>query len=784
MTLPLILTLIAVAIACVFLARWALANVVFDVLKKSIPPVSQTEQDAIDAGTLSYEQGIFRGQPDWEHLLKRDMAKLSPAEQDFMNMAVPEIMEHLNDFDVRSHRDLPPTVWNLLRKRGFFGLIVPKQYGGLDFSATAISKIVSTVGAKSFACGITIMVPSSLGPAKLLLKFGTETQKNHYLPKLATGEFIPCFALTGVTSGSDAGTMRDVGIVTKIGRGKNAKLGIRASFSKRYITLAPVANLIGLAIDVYDPDGLLGDDYPYVNPTNKQVGITVALLNRDQDGVTIGNRHLPTGLGFMNGSIRGKNVLIDFDQVIGGRDQLGQGWVMLMSCLGVGRAISLPAIASAGTSWVACYTALYAGMRKQFNLPIARMEGVAEKLSDSLHLHFINDSAKHLATTMVDDGENPAVASALIKYATTTDMQDCMSNCMDILGGKAICDGPTNRTMGAYLGIPIAITVEGANILTRTLITFSQGALRAHPYLFAEIQCLYDADETQARKKFATTIGKHMGFTVGLTLCNLWHNATRGVFLQSPNGVVAPKHYYRHVTVQAKQFALLSDMVLLVLGGRIKSKQMVSGRLADILKNLYYAMAILKRFETHFEKTGNTALRPLLDYAIARMLHENVQLMRGVVANLPFAPLRGFLRVVLCPLGLLGMGVGHTAPSDKMALSVTRAVYDNPDILRTLFADVFDSGMVDEIYTDYAVLQDAQTLYKKLKPLVKSGEIVMGYDTDWRDMAHKNGHITTAERDILKQAESVYFKHMNVDEFTTDGKTYQGVQDTDLAHQK
>ncbi len=777
MNIQFVLIGVAIIAICVLGFRWGVPRLLFCVLKKSLPPISDTERAAIDAGTLSYEQGIFAGTPDWDHLLQRDLSTLSAAEQDFIDGPVQQVMQLLNDYHVRKNADLPDEVWTLLKDEGFFSFIVPEQYGGLDFSAHALSTIVAMLGAKSVAAGVTVMVPNSLGPAKLLLKFGTEQQKDTYLPKLATGEFVPCFALTGITSGSDAANMRDVGIITKITDNGVEKIGIEAHFSKRYITLAPVATLIGLAIDVYDPDGLLGD-YPYVNPATKQVGITVALLERTHQGIEIGNRHMPLGVGFMNGSIRGKNVWIDFDQIIGGKPYLGKGWVMLMACLGVGRAVSMPAVSSAGMEFSTCYTMLYAGMRKQFNLPIAKMEGVIEKLAHSVYLTFVNTSARRLCSTLVDDGENPAVASALIKYASTNDMRTCVNDCMDVLAGKSICDGPNNYVQGVYQAIPVAITVEGANVLTRTLITFSQGAIRAHPYLLQEIESLYDTDSETARDTFAKVIWAHMRFTIKNIFSNVFHNGTRGVFLPKVKNTTAPLVYYRMVNLQAKQFALLADSVLVMLGGRIKAKQMLAGRCADILKNLYYAMAVLKDYETH----KNPNMLPLLDYAIRRLCYENRGLMAAVVDNLPFAVVRLKLRLWLFPLSIFNMGLNDKAPTDAAAIKMVRTLYKDMTAMRAVFQNAFDSKIVDEVINDYTVLQRAAPIYNKIKPLLKSGQLLCTYDKNWCDVAFEKSYITADERDTLKQAEHIYYTQMNVDEFSFDTHTHHTDIHTDIAH--
>ncbi|MGB1361331.1 MAG: acyl-CoA dehydrogenase [Alphaproteobacteria bacterium] len=762
---------VGIIVAVLIIARLIIGKVLFNVLKKSLPPISDTEREAIDAGTLSYEQGIFKGKLDWEHLLNRQISKLSDEEIAFINGPVKELSNKLNDFDVRSEKDIPDFAWKFLKEKGFFSFIVPKQYGGLEFSAQALSSVVSILGSNAVALAVTVMVPNSLGPAKLLLKFGTKKQKDEYLPKLASGEYVPCFALTGITSGSDAASMRDVGVIKKVG----GKLVIEANFSKRYITLAPIATLIGLAIDVYDPDGLLGKDYEYVDKETKHVGISVAMLKRDTDGMEIGNRHLPLSTGFMNGSIRGRNVIIEMDQIIGGQDYLGKGWMMLMACLGVGRSVSMPAVSAAGMSYATMYTMLYAGMRKQFNLPIAKMEGVMEKLADSLYLTFINDSARNLAATMVDDGENPAVASAMIKYASTEDMRTVINNCMDVLAGKAICDGPNNFIQSSYQGVPVAITVEGANILTRTLITFSQGAIRAHPYLFAEIEALYNEDEKKGRKQFSNVIMKHIFFTGTNILGNFFHNFTNGMFIGSPSGTKAPSKYYRMINQQAKQFALLSDVVLLTYGGGIKAKQILSGRCADVLKNISYAMATLK----NYEDTNNQDLLPLLDYSIKRLCFENSQNMKAIIENIPTFGTGFLLKFLIFPLSIFGIGLDKQ-PSDKTATKVVKTVYNNFDLTNDIFRIPTLSGVLDDMVSDYKYLLDAEPIYKKLKPFLKSGELLCNYEKNWVSEALKQNLITNAEADILNKCEAIYYNRMNVDEFSNDGNTHIKDVETNL----
>ena len=770
-TLHTLMMIAGIAFVLIFVIRPMFTNMMFTILKKALPPISATEREAIDAGTVSFEKGLFAGKPDWDDLLNLEKGKLTKEEQAFLDGPVRELCDKFDDYDYRDNKMLPKDIWDFLKKHKFFSLVASKEYGGLGLSTYAFSRIIAMLSFKSTGLAVTMVVPNALGPAKLLTKFGTQKQRDDYLPKLATGEYVPCFALTGVTSGSDAASMRDIGIIVK----DKGKLKIKANFSKRYITLAPVATLIGLAVDVYDPDGLLGDDFEYSNPKTKHVGITLSLLKRNHKGLQIGNRHL-IPVGFINGPMRGRDVMIDIDQVIGGKDYLGKGWVMLMACLGVGRSITKPGISDASLKASTYYALLYGGIRKQFNLPIAQMEGVVEKLSDCVHYTYVNDAARLLSVAQVDRGENPAVTSAIIKYASTEDARKCVNDCMDVLAGKAICDGPNNIMQNSYLGIPSDITVEGANILTRTLITFAQGAIRAHPYLFDEVEALYMKGEQQARKKFATVMTKHACAMAWNVIGNLVHNVTRGLLIGSPSGTIAPSKYYRMVNVQAKQFALLSDVVLLMLGGKVKAKQILSGRCADVLKNLYYAMATLKRFEDD----NNTQSLPLLDYSMKRLCHENVCSMRGIIDNLPSPLMRLVLRGLLFPYGIIGLNMHQRPPTDAQKSKIVRTLYKDKSVMETLFEMPMSSGVFKELEQDYHTLQQAEPLYKKLKPFIRSQELIVSYDTNWVDEALKKGLISKAEAKQLHTAEAVYYKQVNVDEFTRDTRRYVDDLQTNL----
>ena len=766
-----LIAIIGIILVLVFIVKPIFTNFMFNRLKKALPPISDTEREAIDAGTVSYERGLFKGKPDWHGLLNSKRIEFTKEEQAFIDGPTREVCTLFNDYQFRDDKFLPDKVWDYLKKNKFFSMVTPKEHGGLGFSATALSHICGILSTRSNGFAISAIVPNALGPAKLLVKFGTPKQRKEYLPKLITGEYVPCFALTGVVSGSDAASMRDVGILVK----ENGKIKIKANFSKRYITLGPIATLIGLAINIYDPDGLLGDDYPYTNPKTKHVGITVTLLKRNHKGLQIGNRHMIPA-GFINGPIRGKDIMIDMDQVIGGKEYLGKGWVMLMACLGVGRAVSKPATATADMMGATYYTMYYSAIRKQFRLPIGKMEGVVEKLSDSIYLSYVNDCARLLSAEQVDNGENPAVTSAIIKYASTGEGRDVVLNCMDILAGKAICDGPSNVIHNSYLGLPPAITVEGANILTRTLITFAQGAIRAHPYLFDEVEALYMDDQQAARKKFGSLMTKHAGFIISNALGNIVHGLTRGIFMGTPSGTLAPSKYYRMVNLQVKQFALLSDIVLLSLGGKVKAKQILSGRYADILKNLYYAMATLKRYEDD----NNPKLLFLLDYSIRRLCHENIRTMHGVIENLPISGLRYVLKPLMFPYSLVGLGMNDCEPNDAKKTRLVREFQKDTDMLDTVFANVSNSVMFDEIKADYKILKDAEPLYEKLKPYIKSQELLVTYERNWCDEAYAKGFITKAELKQLKQAEDVYYRQINVDEFEHNGKTHLGKVQTNL----
>ncbi|HEO66108.1 MAG TPA: acyl-CoA dehydrogenase, partial [Spirochaetes bacterium] len=486
------------------LRRVLLMNPIRYFLKKSMPAISQTEKEALEAGTVWWDAELFSGKPDWNTLMAYPAPQLSAEEQAFMDGPVNEFCAMLSDWKINHEDyDLTPKAWQFLKDKGFFGMIIPKKYGGLEFSALGHSCVVMKIASRSTSGTVTVMVPNSLGPAELLLKYGTEEQKDHYLPRLAKGREIPCFALTGPEAGSDAGSMPDTGIICHSDfEGKKDVLGIRLNWDKRYITLGPVATVLGLAFKLYDPDHLLGD--------KEELGITLALIPTNTPGVSIGSRHVPLNQFFQVGPNWGKDVFIPMDWIIGGTDRVGQGWRMLMESLAAGRSISLPALSTGGGKMVCRATGAYSRIRKQFKIPIGRFEGIEEALARMAGNTYTMDAARSLTCVALDMGEKPSVISAIVKYNLTETLRQVMNDSMDVQGGSGICMGPGNLWASTYQGVPVSITVEGANILTRSLIIFGQGAIRCHPYALKEIQAIANPDSSVASKEFDATFFRHL----------------------------------------------------------------------------------------------------------------------------------------------------------------------------------------------------------------------------------------------------------------------------------
>jgi acyl-CoA dehydrogenase len=758
-------TLVALIPAIIFglltitpIRRAVLTGPAYAMVKRILPRVSRTEQEALDAGTVGWDAELFSGKPRWDKLLGIRKVTLTAEEQAFLDGPVNDVCAMMDDWDIRHNRaDLPPEVWAFLKEKGFLGMLIGKEHGGLGFSAQAQSQVVSKVASRSVAAGITVMVPNSLGPGELLEKYGTPEQKAKYLHRLAKGIDVPCFALTGPHAGSDAAGMRDVGVVVQEMIDGKKTLGVRLSWDKRYITLAPVATLVGLAFNLHDPDHLLGE--------TEHVGITLALIPADYPGVEIGRRHYPARSAFMNGPIKGKNVFIPMDMLIGGTAYAGQGWRMLMECLSTGRAISLPAIGTVSIKHALRVTSAYARIRRQFGIAVGIMEGVAEPLSRMVRSAYTYEAARGLTASMVDEGQKPAVISALLKYRTTDAMRDRVNDALDIHGGRAVQDGPSNYLFAGYMTTPVAITVEGANILTRTLITFAQGALRAHPYLYTEIEAAQNADKRAGVAAFDTAFSGHISFMLRNMVGSFLHAVSFGRFASSPHKT-APEmaKWYRQLARYSQSFALVGDWTVAFLGGDLKRKQRLSGRMADILSDLYLLSAVLKRYEDEGRIAED---KPVVD-AIARdHLYAIEQGFAGVFQNFPSPVLRWVMRVLVFPLGR------HRKPaSDRETYRFARAVLRPGAFRDRLTMGTFvtmDPKDITGVLEDAMIkVTKAEEIEAKFVRAVKKGIVERRLDRDAITDAVAAGVIDEAEAATLRLADVATDRVIKVDDFEFD----------------
>ena len=718
--------------------------------RKIMPSMSDTEREALEAGTVWWEAEIFSGRPDWHHMLGFSAPSLSTEEQAFLDGPVTELCDMINDWEITEElRDLTPETWEFLKQQGFFGMIIPKKYGGLDFSANAHSAIVMKVASRSISAGVTVMVPNSLGPAKLLLSYGTEEQKDHYLPRLASGKEIPCFALTGPEAGSDAASMPDTGFVCRQSfEGKENVLGIRLNWEKRYITLGPVATLLGLAFHLHDPDHLLGE--------KQDIGITLALIPTTTPGIEIGTRHFPMSQSFMNGPNRGTDVFIPMGWVIGGQDYVGQGWRMLMNSLSDGRAISLPALSTASGQLASRSVGAYAAVRKQFKVPIGKFEGISEVLARIAGTTYILNATRGFTTAALDSGEDPSVASAIIKYHLTERMRVIVNDAMDILAGRGISMGPSNFIGRAYQALPIAITVEGANILTRNLIIFGQGAIRCHPFLFKEMEA---ASQSDVASLDDALLG-HGSHIMSNFSRSLFHSLSRGRLLESPQHGVRG-HYYRQFSRMSLAFAVTAETTLLSLGGGLKRKESLSARLGDVLSLLYLGSAVLKH---HYDNGSPDDELPLLEWACQDLLY-NIQIrLHEVLNNLPNRFIAGVTRVLTFPLGK-----PYQRPSDDLGQSVANLILKPGDLRDRLTEGVYIPSNKSE---SVAQLDDAmeksfaaEPAIRKLRSAMKSGTLPHGDPEGHIDEGVKADIITDQEAAIIRAAIAARKVAIQVDEF-------------------
>ncbi|MEX1023640.1 MAG: acyl-CoA dehydrogenase [Planctomycetota bacterium] len=723
-------------------------RLVLPIVKPILPRMSETEKIAIEAGTVWWEAEFFTGEPDFQKLYNFQFQELTPKERAFLDGPCEELAGMVDDWKVQRDGDLPERAWKFIREQGFMGMIIPEEYGGLGFSALAHSAVVTKLSSRSVAAAVTVMVPNSLGPAELLLHYGTDEQKNHYLPRLAKGDEVPCFALTEPHAGSDAGSMQSTGVVCRGTYEGKEQLGLRLDWDKRYITLSPVATVIGLAFKLSDPDGLLG--------TEKELGITCALIPADLPGITIGERHDPLGTAFMNGPTQGKSVFVPIDFIIGGRAQAGRGWLMLMQSLAAGRGISLPSMATGAGMLATRVVGAYATVRKQFKLEIGRFEGVEEPLARIAGMTYLMDAARVMTAGAVDAGERPSVASAIVKCYLTEGMRDVTNDAMDIMGGAAICQGERNLLAGAYKALPIGITVEGANILTRTMIIFGQGAIRCHPFVPAEMASAFAHDIPAFDRAF----WGHVGFVMQNVARSFSLGLSAGRFQGTQiEGATAP--WAKRWTRMSAAYALAADVAMGTLGGSLKRKEKLTGRLADCLAWMYLASAGMKRFHCEGERAEH---RAVFEWTQAHALHQAEEAYRVFCQNLPFRPAAWFLRAVAFPIGFRA-----APPSDRLGGRVARGLLDGnvlrEDLTKGMFLPAGDGPGLGLLEAALTKVVAAQVVDAKLKRAVRDKRLEKHPAATLVERALRAGILERDDEALLATAAAARHEAITVDAF-------------------
>ena len=715
---------------------------IFSWARGVLPSMSDTEREALEAGDVWWDADLFTGDPDWTKLLAFGPATLTDEEKAFLAGPVDALCAMLDDWKINwEWRDLPPEAWDFIKREKFFGMIIPKEFGGLGFSPYAHSEVVRKISTRSLTAAVTVMVPNSLGPGELLMRFGTREQQQQWLPRLASGHDIPCFGLTSPEAGSDAAAMVDSGVICKGSFEGREVLGLRLNWHKRYITLGPVATLLGLAFKAYDPDHLVGN--------TEQLGITVALIPTHLAGVEIGRRHLPAMQVFQNGPNWGRDVFIPMDYIIGGQERLGQGWKMLMTALAAGRGISLPSLSAAGAALAARSTGAYARIREQFGISIGKFEGIEEPLARIAGTAYLLDAARRLTCAALNQGHHPAVISGIMKLQATERMRIAIDDAMDIHGGKAVIDGPQNYMGTLYRSVPVGITVEGANILTRNLIVFGQGAIRAHPYLLDEMNALGEPDRAKGLEAFDTAFWKHVGHSFA-TLFRAWGRSwSFGAFAPAPDAGDATG-FYRQLSRYSSAFALCADMALLTLGGALKRKEMLSARFGDVLSELYLLSAALKRWDEEGRQQADFAA---LAWCMASGFRTIENRLAEICANLPNRFVGVLLKFVVQPFGARVLG-----PSDRIVHQCAQLVLE-------------PSAARDRLTPDLAHVEDDRGLARLERAFV----LVTGTDDvakkmraarlhDWQEAVQK-GVITQSEGERLAAAHEAVAKVIEVDDF-------------------
>jgi acyl-CoA dehydrogenase len=723
--------------------------------RRMLPSMSQTEKDALEAGTVWWDGELFTGGPDWEKLLSAAPPKLSSEEQAFIDGPCEELCRMIDDWDITHRRaDLPPHIWDYLKTKGFFAMIIPKKYGGLEFSAYAHSCVLVKLASRSSVVSSTVAVPNSLGPGELLLHYGTDEQRNYYLPRLARGDEVPCFALTGPRAGSDAASIPDTGIVCKGMYEGREIIGLRLNFSKRYITLAPVATVIGLAFKLFDPDRLLGGD-------RIDYGITCALIPRHAAGVTIGRRHFPLNVPFQNGPVQGKDVFVPLDFIIGGPKMAGQGWRMLVEQLSVGRCISLPSSATGGAKAAVFASGAYTRIRRQFNVPVGQFEGVAEVLARMAGHTYIMDAARSVTAGAIDGGEKPSVPSAMLKYHLTEFGRSVANDAMDVHGGKGICLGPKNYLARGYQVVPVAITVEGANLLTRSLIIFGQGAIRCHPFVLREMNAAREKDKHKGLQDFDRALFGHIGFTISNAVRSLIMATTLARFSRVPD-TGPTQRFYQHINRFSASFAFATDVAMLTLGGYLKKKESLSARLGDVLSTMYLSSMVLKHFENQGRPEEDL---PLVEWACRSLLYRAQEQLHTFLRNFPNRFLASFMRAFIFPRGQT-----YHAPSDRISHDIVELI-----LRSTMTRDRLTHGVYRTVEPTNALglLQEVLILAESAEPLekrvrvdgVKTGRITALDLPGQIQQALAEGILSETEAATLREYDRRVMDIIHVDDF-------------------
>src|SRR5687768_12290001 len=726
--------------------------------RRMLPSMSSTEKDALEAGTVWWDGELFTGGPDWEKLLSATPPRLTAEEQAFIDGPCEELCRMIDDWDITHRRaDLPPHLWEFIKAKGFFAMIIPKKYGGLEFSAYAHSCVLVKLSSRSGVVASTVAVPNSLGPGELLLHYGTQEQRDHYLPRLARGEEVPCFALTAPRAGSDAASIPDTGVVCKgLFEGREI-VGVRLNFSKRYITLAPIATVIGLAFKLYDPDRLLGGN-------RADYGITCALIPRHTPGVTIGRRHFPLNAPFQNGPIQGKDVFVPLDYLIGGVKMAGQGWRMLVEQLSVGRCISLPSSATGAAKAAVFASGAYGRIRRQFNVPVGQFEGVAEALARMTGTTYIMDAARSVTAGAIDGGEKPSVPSAMLKYHLTEYGRSVANDAMDVHGGKGICLGPKNYLGRGYQLVPVAITVEGANLLTRSLIIFGQGAIRCHPFVLREMNAARDKDKVKGTKEFDAALFGHIGFMISNAVRSFVMALTLARFSRVP-AARSTERYFQHINRFSASFAFAVDVAMLSLGGYLKKKESLSARLGDVLSCMYLASMVLKHYDNQGRPEEDL---PLVEWACRTLLYKAQEQLHLFLRNFPNRFLAGFMRFFIFPRGQT-----YHAPQDRLALEIAEQMLHTSmprDRLTTGVYRTIEPGNPLGMLQEALVLADAaEPLEKRVRVEgVKTGRVTALDMPGQIQQSLAAGIITETEAAMLRDYDRRVMEIIHVDDFTTD----------------